>query len=302
MSVIRGTKAQVNGLAFSPDGRRLATSGVTGTIQVWDTDTMTVARNLQGGTWCSHTVRFDPTGEKLYADIEPGLVAVYDVRTGAREDISMNPNGRDRFMVGRGGISPDAARLLGFEGKDVLIRATEGEAGWAAPVSGLGYRGSDIYFVGHSTPVAFSPTADLVAFCVRPDVLVVGVEGHAPRAQCRVEGDDPQVAFSPDGELVAATTSKFATLFRAETGEEVARADTGQRINAAAFSVTGRTLFAAGHGKMVRRWHVPSLAEKPPLAWGTGRYFALAPSPTGLIAAVADAGGRVVLWDLDDDE
>ncbi len=302
MRVIRGTKAQVNGLAFSPDGRLLATSGVTGSVQVWDTDTLTVARNLPGGTWCSHTVRFDPTGEKLYADTEPGRVAVYDVRTGAPGYVSMMPNGRDRFMVGRGGISPDAGWLLGFEGKDVLMRATEGEALWSAPVDGLGYRRSDIFFVGHSTPVAFSPTAPAVAFCVRADVLVVGVEDHSARAQCGFEGDDPQLAFSPDGELIAVTTSKFATLFHAGTGEEVARADTGQRINAAAFSVTGRTLFAAGHGKMVRRWHVPSLSEKPPLAWGTGRYFALAPSPTGLTAAVADAGGRVVLWDLDDDE
>src|SRR5262249_5552490 len=54
-------------IAYSPDGRRIATAGY-GTIRVWDLTTGQEALSLRGPTNCSFTsVAFSPDGGKIVA-------------------------------------------------------------------------------------------------------------------------------------------------------------------------------------------------------------------------------------------
>ena len=57
--------AEVRGLAFSPDGRRIATSSWDRTIKLWDPDTGREVFTLRGHTAGLLVVAFSPDGHRL---------------------------------------------------------------------------------------------------------------------------------------------------------------------------------------------------------------------------------------------
>ncbi len=72
----------VLGVAFSPDGTRLATAGSDGTARIWDVMTGEVLHILAGHTDWVRAVAFSPDGTQLATAGDDGTARIWDADAG----------------------------------------------------------------------------------------------------------------------------------------------------------------------------------------------------------------------------
>jgi WD40 repeat protein len=95
-------------VAFSPDGRMLATGGLHALVYLWDVETGTLIRTLDQGVAGGETLEFSADGRILaVSGVEP-VASLWDVATGRKIGRSLTAGSR-RAMLD---LSSDGRRLL----------------------------------------------------------------------------------------------------------------------------------------------------------------------------------------------
>src|SRR5439155_11618849 len=103
----------VHDVAFSPDGKRLATAAGDNTVRIWNTATGEERLALEGHTWQVWGVDFSPDGKRLASaggrrdDPDPADVKIWDATTGS-ELFTLRGHTR---TVRKVAFSPDGKRL-----------------------------------------------------------------------------------------------------------------------------------------------------------------------------------------------
>ena len=76
--VIRGHAGWVNCLAFSPDGRRLATGGADKAVIIWDLMSRREALAFRGHTDGILGLAFSPSGDRLVSSSNDETIRIWD--------------------------------------------------------------------------------------------------------------------------------------------------------------------------------------------------------------------------------
>ena len=290
---LSGHQTSIWSLAFSPDGKTLASGSLDGTIMLWDVPgkkrRSILPTDSTGGLY---TLSFTPDGMTLVsvgATAEAGSLRIWDVETGSlRRELGVTT------PITSAAVSPDG-KALAWGDLAGAVYTCEIEA----PDQPEKLAGQHARWV---TSLAFSPDGrTLVTGSSDYQVKLWDVPTHKLRQT--LTGHESwvrSVAISPDGRIIAsAGQDKTTRLWDLHTGQLKNSLPHEGRLWSVAFSPDGEMLVTAGSDGRVKLWDVAQGAEKNCLiGHDNPSVFAVAWSPTGKTVASAGADAKIKLWDV----
>jgi RNA polymerase sigma factor (sigma-70 family) len=299
-------------VAFSPDGKTLASAGGDGTIKLWETATGKERASLTGHKVTVHSVAFSPAGKTLasgslrYAD-QPNdgqakvpftdEIKLWDVASG-KNTLTLAGEAGEVLSVA---FSPDGKTLASgslrfgdtpqqFSGEVVLWNVDAGKR--------------TAVLKGHTNTVlsvAFSPDGKTLASgCGDGTIKLWDVASGKNQATLKGHDDDvTSVAFSPDGKiLLSGSHDNTVKVWDVAQRKNTASIDVETWVLALAISPDGKTLATGAIDGMVQLWDAANGKEIAELEGHTQNACSVTFSPDGRYLASGSHDSTVKLWRL----
>ena len=283
-------------IAFSPDGKTLATTGTDHIVQLWDIQTGKRRKTFRGHTGTFTSLAYAPDGKTLAAGTRRGVGFLWEART--RHPIAK--------LIGH--TSHISALSYTSDGNTIATIGRDGTVRlWSADKnsSQARTRAHKALFISHPDEfraMAYAPDGNTIAtggtqrtICLwnaQTGKKVATLKGHTDVLNC--------LTFSPDSATLASTSNdETIRLWDVQTSQIITTLEGHtQGPNSIAFSPDGTTLASASDDKSVRLWDVRTGAQKtilktPPQL----RYISVAFSPNGDKVLTGSRDKPVQFWD-----
>ena len=295
-SVFAETFGSILSVAFSPDGKLLATAGEAGELHFWKVADMKPLLTLRGHLRWILSIVFSPDGETLASSSDDRTIKLWDVSTGqvlrtlqAHSSwvwsITFSPDGETLASA-----SDDRTIKLWDVRTGQILRTLEGHASLVRSVS---------FSPDGRTLASGSNDCTIKLWDVSTGQLFKTLEGHTLWVQ--------SIAFSPSNvtgetsKMLLASGSDDCTikLWDVSTGQ-VLRTLQGHTylVQSIAFSPDGRTLASSSHDQTVKLWDVSTGRCVRTLQGHASQVWAVAFSPDGRTLASGSDDRTIKLWDV----
>ncbi len=280
-----GHSGWVYSVAFSPDGKLLASGSSDQTIKLWDAATGTELRSLRGHTYNVEAVVFSRDGKLLVSLSGGNEIKIWNLPQGTLAR-TIRPTDYANTIA----ISPGGDTIASGDNRG-RIRLWNTNDGREARV--LQSTASRI------NSVAFSPDRRFLVsggddFVINIWDVRSGLALHTIKDQAYgVTG----VAFNPDGLTVATGAGNAVRLWDVASGREIRSFNNGSRVTAVSFSPDGQTLASGSYSGTLTLWNVATGVKLQTLTGHASEVRSAAFSPDGKLIASGSTDRTIKLWD-----
>lgn len=290
---IAGHTDGVNCVAFSPNGKQIASGSRDNTVRIWDVYSgQPYLHPFVGHRRWVRSVAFSPDGKHIVSGSMDNTVRVWNVRGG---NLHLPP-----FEGHRGGIwcvvfSPSGKQIASASDDDT-IRV------WDA-LNGKQYLHP---FEGHTASVksvVFSPDGMQIASASDDGTIriwdIQSGQLYLPPVEAN-QGRVWSLAFSPNGkQIVSGGDDGTVRVWDAQDGQRciVSFKGHGSRVRVVVFSPDGKQIASSSEDRTIRLWHIESgKLCLPPFEGHRGWVWSVAFSPNGKQIVSGGDDKTVRIW------
>lgn len=287
VALLGGHPAYVTSVAYSPDGRVIASGGADDTVLLQSTATGKTLLTLQGHTKPVRTVAYSPDGRLLVSGGDDHTLVEWNPASGQRlrvirgqgggvNQVAFSPNGRMLASANGDGtinlIDPGTGRLV----RSLRVNRQA--------VNGVAFSPSG------ATLAAASSDSTVSIWSVATGSRIRTLKGHSASVNA--------VTFSPDGRtLASASDDHTVILWNAATGSRLRtlRGHTNY-VNSVAFSHDGTILASAGADRNVILWDPRTGRRLQTLQGHAANVEDVVFAPSGYTLASGADDDQVIIW------
>jgi WD40 repeat protein len=235
VTLLRGHTNVVNSLAFSPDGRYLASGSSDNTVRIWDVAARKSLLVLQGHQDRVTAVAFSPDGQRLVSGSLDTTLRLWEVTSGKL----LTEMTAHRNQVFSAVFSPDGS-YIASGGADRTVRLWNGQTGeFIKELASQGSSTSGLSFSPDGrTLLSGSGDGDQIChlFAVPSGQVIASFPPHGNNVQA--------TAFSPGGKLLATAGGNEQEIYLWEPTIGTIRklVGAGRRVLAVAFAADGKSI------------------------------------------------------------
>ncbi len=285
-----GHSSPVNSLAYSPDGRHIASGSDDGSIKIWEADSGKALLILSGYPFPVNSVAYSPNGRHIASVSWDDSIKIWEADSGK----SLLTLSVHSYTVNSLAYSPDGRHIV--SGSDYgSIKIWEADSGKAL-----------LTFSGHSSPVnsvAYSPDGRHIASGSRDNSIKIW-EADSGKSLLTFSGHSSpvnSVAYSPDGRHIASGSSDNSIkIWEADSGKALLTfSGHSYTVNSVAYSPDGRHIASGSSDNSIKIWEADSGKALLTFSGHSSTANSVAYSPDGRHIASGSRDNSIKIWEAD---